>query len=60
LLDCQHYTRPEVWNGIKVPEVLMSGNHAKIEAWRQAQRQALTANLRPDLLKPSPIAAKKL
>jgi tRNA (guanine37-N1)-methyltransferase len=50
LLDCQHYTRPEVWNGVGVPEVLMSGNHAKIEAWRQAQRRALTQNLRPDLL----------
>jgi tRNA (guanine37-N1)-methyltransferase len=50
LLDCPHYTRPEVWKGIGVPEVLMSGNHAKIEAWRQAQRLALTANLRPDLL----------
>jgi tRNA (guanine37-N1)-methyltransferase len=60
LLDCPHYTRPEVWNGIGVPEVLLSGNHAKIEAWRQAQRLALTENLRPDLLKPSSIAAKKL
>ncbi len=55
LLDCPHYTRPEVWNGVPVPEVLLSGNHAKIEAWRQTQRQALTANLRPDI-----IAAKKL
>ncbi len=55
LLDCPHYTRPEVWNGVGVPEVLMSGNHAKIEAWRQAQRLALTENLRPDI-----IAAKKL
>ncbi len=50
LLDCPHYTRPEVWNGVGVPEVLMSGNHAKIEAWRQAQRLALTTKLRPDLL----------
>ncbi len=55
LLDCPHYTRPEVWNGIGVPEVLMSGNHAKIESWRQAQRLALTTNRRPDL-----ITAKKL
>lgn len=55
LLDCPHYTRPEVWNGVGVPEVLLSGNHAKIEAWRQAQRLALTENLRPDI-----IAAKKL
>ncbi len=50
LLDCPHYTRPEVWNGVGVPDVLMSGNHAKIEAWRQAQRLALTTKLRPDLL----------
>jgi tRNA (guanine37-N1)-methyltransferase len=39
-----------VWNGVKVPEVLMSGNHAKIDAWRQAERLELTRNLRPDLL----------
>jgi tRNA (guanine37-N1)-methyltransferase len=50
LLDCPHYTRPEDWRGIGVPDVLLSGNHAKIEAWRQAQRLALTENLRPDLL----------
>lgn len=55
LLDCPHYTRPEVWNGIGVPDVLLSGNHAKIEAWRQTQRLALTNKLRPDI-----IAAKKL
>lgn len=52
LLDCPHYTRPEVWNGTSVPEVLLSGNHAKIEAWRQAKRLALTQKLRPDLLSP--------
>ena len=50
LLDHPHYTRPEVWNDQTVPEVLLSGNHAKIEAWRLAQRQALTQKLRPDLL----------
>ena len=50
LLDCPHYTRPEVWQGQAVPEVLLSGNHAKIETWRQAQRLALTQALRPDLL----------
>jgi tRNA (guanine37-N1)-methyltransferase len=55
LLDCPHYTRPEVWGDMPVPAVLLSGNHAKIEAWRQAQRQALTENLRPDI-----IATKKL
>jgi tRNA (guanine37-N1)-methyltransferase len=51
LLDHPHYTRPESWNGQSVPEVLLSGNHAKIEAWRQAQRLSLTQKLRPDLLK---------
>jgi tRNA (guanine37-N1)-methyltransferase len=50
LLDCPHYTRPEDWRGIGVPDVLLSGNHAKIEAWRRAQRLALTENLRPDLM----------
>lgn len=51
LLDCPHYTRPEVWEGQSVPEVLLSGHHDRIEAWRMAQRRALTARLRPDLLK---------
>ncbi len=50
LLDCPHYTRPEVWGGQAVPEVLLSGNHARIDAWRQEQRQRLTAQHRPDLL----------
>jgi tRNA (guanine37-N1)-methyltransferase len=51
LLDCPHYTRPEIWNGESVPAVLMSGNHAKIEAWRQAKRLEITQKLRPDILK---------
>ncbi len=50
LLDCPHYTRPEVWQGQAVPEVLLSGNHAAIERWRGEQRRSLTARLRPDLL----------
>jgi tRNA (guanine37-N1)-methyltransferase len=50
LLDCQHYTRPEVWRGRVVPEVLLSGNHAHIARWREEQRRALTHSLRPDLL----------
>ncbi len=53
LLDCPHYTRPEVWQGQTVPPVLLSGNHAQIEQWRQAQRLALTQKLRPDLLPPA-------
>jgi tRNA (guanine37-N1)-methyltransferase len=50
LLDCPHYTRPEEWNGRKVPPELLSGHHANIEAWRRQQRLALTARHRPDLL----------
>jgi tRNA (guanine37-N1)-methyltransferase len=50
LLDCPHYTRPEEWNGLKVPEELLSGHHARIEAWRRQQRLALTARLRPELV----------
>ena len=50
LLDCGHYTRPEVWRQAMVPPVLLSGHHADIERWRTAQRLALTQQLRPDLL----------
>ena len=50
LLDCPHYTRPEVWQGQRVPEVLLSGNHAAIEQWRHAQRVRLTQAHRPELL----------
>lgn len=50
LLDCPHYTRPEEWNGLKVPEELLSGHHARIDAWRRRQRLALTARHRPDLI----------
>ena len=50
LLDCPHYTRPEVWQGMAVPEVLKSGNHAAIAKWRHAESLRLTAALRPDLL----------
>jgi tRNA (guanine37-N1)-methyltransferase len=50
LLDGPHYTRPETWRGRVVPEVLLSGHHAQIERWRQEQRVATTARVRPDLL----------
>jgi tRNA (guanine37-N1)-methyltransferase len=50
LLDCPHYTRPEMWNGQGVPAALMSGHHAQIERWRRDQRLVLTARLRPELL----------
>ncbi len=51
LLDCPHYTRPRVWEGIEVPEVLTSGDHAKVDSWRHEQRLNRTGALRPDLLK---------
>lgn len=51
LLDCPHYTRPEEWEGQRVPDVLLSGHHEKIEAWRMQQRRELTEKLRPDLFK---------
>ncbi len=61
LLDCPHYTRPERWCGplgaADVPEVLLSGHHARIEAWRLQQRREATARLRPDLFPASNAAA---
>ncbi|TPG21916.1 tRNA (guanosine(37)-N1)-methyltransferase TrmD [Variovorax guangxiensis] len=50
MLDCPHYTRPEVWNGQPVPAPLMSGHHAQIDRWRRDQRLALTAERRPELV----------
>jgi tRNA (guanine37-N1)-methyltransferase len=51
LLDYPHYTRPEEYKGIKVPEVLMNGNHRHIEDWRERQSLGRTWQRRPDLLK---------
>ena len=50
LLDCPHYTRPEVWRGEVVPSILLSGNHAHIERWRRERRLALTQKNRPELV----------
>ena len=50
LLEHPHYTRPPVFEGREIPEVLTSGNHAKIEKWRHEQALKLTAERRPDLL----------
>lgn len=49
LLDCPYYTRPEVYRDMPVPKVLLSGNHAKIDEWRLAQRLERTKDRRPDL-----------
>ncbi|MEJ2696686.1 MAG: tRNA (guanosine(37)-N1)-methyltransferase TrmD [Candidatus Sulfobium sp.] len=50
LLDYPHYTRPEVFRDVKVPEVLLSGNHSEICRWRRAQSLKRTAQKRPDLV----------
>ena len=50
LLEHPHYTRPAEFRGRKVPEVLLSGNHAEIEKWRKAQSLTRTKQQRPDLL----------
>lgn len=55
LLDCPHYTRPEVFENKAVPEVLLSGNHAKIESWRFEQAKAYTNRFRPELLEQTPV-----
>ena len=49
LLEHPHYTRPEVWEGRRVPEVLLSGHHARIADWRRSRAEALTRERRPDL-----------
>ena len=54
LLDCPHYTRPRVWSGSEVPEILLSGDHGKVDAWRLEQMRARTRDRRPDLLKDPP------
>lgn len=51
ILDCPRYTRPEIFRGMRVPEVLRSGNHDKIESWRREKALENTQRKRPDLLK---------
>jgi tRNA (guanine37-N1)-methyltransferase len=50
LLDCPHYTRPREWMGMAAPDVLLSGDHGKVDAWRLEQRLRRTTERRPDLL----------
>jgi len=50
LLEYPHYTRPEKWEGKKVPKVLLSGNHAEIEKWRKEQSVEKTKKIRPDII----------
>jgi len=49
LLEYPHYTRPQVWQGREVPEVLLSGHHENIKTWRRQQAEAITRERRPDL-----------
>lgn len=57
LLEYPHYTRPPVFRGMEVPEVLRSGNHEEVAEWRKHQAVARTAAMRPDLMKTSPPTA---
>lgn len=58
LLEQPHYTRPRVFEDRPIPDVLLSGDHARIEAWRKAERERITRARRPDLL-PDPKPAPK-
>jgi tRNA (guanine37-N1)-methyltransferase len=58
LLEYPHYTRPPEFRGWKVPEVLLSGDHAKIEAWRREQALERTFNKRPDMLEVAELSEK--
>ncbi len=49
LLEYPHYTRPRTWEGRAIPDVLLSGNHAKIAEWRRAEAERITRERRPDL-----------
>lgn len=51
LLEYPHYTRPQVWRDLEVPDVLLSGHHERIRAWRQNQAEIITRQRRPDLWK---------
>lgn len=60
LLDCPHYTRPEVYRGERVPEILLSGDHAKIRRWRLKESLGRTWVRRPDLLEGREMSAEEL
>ena len=50
LLDAPHYTRPEEWHGMRVPDVLLTGHHANIEKWRREKSLEATVKNRPELI----------
>jgi len=49
LLEYPHYTRPRVWEDLEIPEVLLSGDHGKVDKWRREKAEAITQERRPDL-----------
>ena len=53
LLEYPQYTKPRDWAGRSTPDILLSGDHKKIDAWRQAEQRRITAERRPDLLQPN-------
>jgi tRNA (guanine37-N1)-methyltransferase len=59
LLDFPQYTKPPVFRGMEVPEVLLSGHHARIEAWRREQALLRTAKRRPDLIREANLSPKE-
>ena len=59
LLEYPQYTRPREWNGMEVPEVLLSGDHAKIRAWRRQESLRATKKFRPDLLETAQLTEKE-
>jgi tRNA (guanine37-N1)-methyltransferase len=59
LLDCSHYTRPEVYEGMRVPDVLLSGDHKRIRRWRLKQSLARTRKRRPELLAQRTLSAEE-
>ncbi len=59
LLEYPQYSRPEEWNGKKVPPILLSGNHAKVDEWRREQSILRTKSRRPDLLAQAELTDKE-
>ena len=53
LLEYPHYTKPQIYKNLKVPEILLSGNHEKINQWRKTQSLKITSEVRPDLIRAS-------
>jgi tRNA (guanine37-N1)-methyltransferase len=58
LLEYPHYTRPQLFEGLPIPDVLVSGDHRKIAAWRRQQAEKLTQERRPDLWAARPTSRK--